>query len=313
MEKVEIYILSGFLGAGKTTLLQQILKKEHEKERKVAVIMNEMGLVSIDSDAISEKIPLKELLNGCVCCTLSYQLEVKLSELINQYELDAIYIKTTGVAHPVEVLDACLSPLFAEKVKVQSIITILDALRWSDRHTLKFPLQKLITEQVKHADIVLLNKIDKVLEEKQKEFEIELQSINPKGKIIPTKFANINPEMIRNLKAKERDAHQKAHAIEHLHIKTYVHTFSQPIDKKKLEDFLRIMPESIYRIKGYIRFTGTEETYLLQYAYGMPLYSKIRMKMKNTLVFIGDELDHNWLQTTLTNLQQDKMPASHSY
>lgn len=124
MRSVEIYILAGFLGAGKTTLLQRIMNEEQVNNRKVAVIMNEMGQVSIDSDAVPKNVPLKELLNGCICCTLSDKLEVQLSELLNQFELDAIYIETTGVAHPVEVLDACLSPLLADKVRIQSIITL---------------------------------------------------------------------------------------------------------------------------------------------------------------------------------------------
>jgi predicted AAA+ superfamily ATPase len=43
--KTPIYILSGFLGAGKTTLLQTILKQEKERGRKVAVLMNELGVL----------------------------------------------------------------------------------------------------------------------------------------------------------------------------------------------------------------------------------------------------------------------------
>lgn len=122
MKNVEINILSGFLGSGKTTLLQKILEKEQRGRKKVAVVMNEIGQVSIDSDSVPKNTPLKELLNGCVCCTLSDQLEVQISELLNQYDLDAIYIETTGIAHPIEVLDSCLSPLLAEKVRIHSLL-----------------------------------------------------------------------------------------------------------------------------------------------------------------------------------------------
>ncbi|WP_404331950.1 GTP-binding protein [Mesobacillus maritimus] len=38
------------------------------------------------------------------------------------------------------------------------------------------------------------------------------------------------------------------------HIKTYVHTFLHPIDEQLFENFLRTMPDTIYRIKGYISF-----------------------------------------------------------
>lgn len=121
MKKVEIIILSGFLGSGKTTFLQKILAKEQQAERKVGVIMNEVGKVSIDSDSVPKETPLKELLNGCVCCTLSGEFEIQIAVLLREYDLDVIYIETTGVAHPIEVLDTCLSPLLAEKLKIRSI------------------------------------------------------------------------------------------------------------------------------------------------------------------------------------------------
>ncbi|MFJ8067362.1 CobW family GTP-binding protein [Peribacillus sp. NPDC096447] len=311
MRSVEIYILAGFLGAGKTTLLQRIMNEEQVNNRKVAVIMNEMGRVSIDSDAVPKNVPLKELLNGCICCTLSDKLEVQLSELLNQFELDAIYIETTGVAHPVEVLDACLSPLLADKVRIQSIITLLDAACWMERHKLKITLRKLITEQVKHADTIVLNKIDRISDESQMIIEKELSMINPTGKIIPTKFANINLSRIQYFERKRKGGHQKTHAIDHLHIKTYVHTFSHPINEKLFDDFLRAMPDSIYRIKGYIRFTGKRETFLFQYAYGMPFHTKSGLKMNNILVFIGDGLDHCYLQKTLNNLVKNSMSLEH--
>lgn len=307
MKGVEIYILAGFLGAGKTTLLQRILEKELDQNRKVAVIMNEMGKISIDSDAIPEKIPLKELLNGCVCCTLSDKLEVQLSELIHYHELDVIYIETTGVAHPVEVIDACLSPQLADKVSIQSIITLLDATRWMDREKLKIPLQKLISEQVKHADTIVLNKVDGISEESQREIENELNRINPTGKIIPTTFADINLSSIQYVDRNEQVTHEKTHAINHLHIKTYVHSFSHPISEKLFEDFIRTLPDTIYRIKGYIRFSGNPETFLFQYAYGMPMHTKSGLKMNNILVFIGDDVDHNYLQKTLNDLEKNSM------
>ena len=119
MEKTEVYILGGFLGSGKTTLLRKILKQESEAGRKVAVLLNELGSVSVDSSLIGDDVPLKELFDGCICCTLQDKLEVQLHELLAENELDAVYIETTGAAHPVEVLDAIMSPLFAKTLIIR--------------------------------------------------------------------------------------------------------------------------------------------------------------------------------------------------
>jgi G3E family GTPase len=47
--KTEIYILSGFLGSGKTTLLKQLLQQEKDRNRNFAVVLIEVGHVSIYS------------------------------------------------------------------------------------------------------------------------------------------------------------------------------------------------------------------------------------------------------------------------
>ncbi|TVP86160.1 MAG: GTP-binding protein [Alkalicoccus sp.] len=304
MKKVDVIILSGFLGAGKTTLLQKMLKQEQQADRKVAVVMNEVGEVSIDSDSVPEETPLKELLNGCICCTLSGKLEIKLSELLHGYDLDAIYIETTGVAHPVEVLDTCLSPLLAEKLRIRSIITLLDAVTWKERKSFSIPVRQLITEQVKHADTVIMNKIDRIPEDTRQTMEAEVRSLNAKGTIVPTTFADVNLKELIQAGHQESQDHVKIHAAEHLHIKTFVHSFQKPISQRLFEDFLRTMPDTIYRIKGYVRFEEEGETLFFQYSYGMTSYEKADLKMKNTLVFIGDEMDHEALTKELTEIEQ---------
>ena len=136
MKTTEVYILGGFLGSGKTTLLRNILKQESEAGRKVAVLLNELGSVSVDSGLIGDDVPLKELFDGCICCTIQDKLEVQLHELLTENDLDAVYIETTGAAHPVEVLDGIMSPLFAKKLEYKGIITVVDLLRWRDRDEL---------------------------------------------------------------------------------------------------------------------------------------------------------------------------------
>ncbi|MCH1626977.1 CobW family GTP-binding protein [Ferdinandcohnia quinoae] len=302
MKKVEVFILSGFLGSGKTTLLKNILTQEKENKRKVAVVMNELGQVSIDSNAVSEDTPLKELLNGCVCCTIQGQFEVQLQELLQDYELDSIYIETTGVAHPIEVLDACMSPLFASKLTVQGIVTIIDANRWKDRHTLTPQFKILLQEQIKHADVLILNKVEQLTEKEQAQNVFEIQSLNNQAKCLLTSFASVQLDDIRTYQTLERKPHEKT-SVAHLHVKTYVHTFSGPIDIDIFEEWLRSMPESIYRIKGYLKFLHSKHNYSFQYSYGTPIYMKELMNYPLTLVFIGEELDPVWMKAEMNGIE----------
>ena len=67
--KTPIAIISGYLGSGKTTLLKRIIEN---LDRKFAILMNEFGEVSIDSQIIKGKnVDIQELSGGCVCCSLT--------------------------------------------------------------------------------------------------------------------------------------------------------------------------------------------------------------------------------------------------
>jgi G3E family GTPase len=301
--KIPIYILSGFLGVGKTTLLRNILLQEKKHGRKVAVLMNELGEISIDSDAVDGETPLKELLNGCVCCTIQGQLEAQLQELIHLHSLDAIYIETTGVAHPIEVVDACMSPILVERINVESVISLIDAERWKDRKTLSPQLQSLLIEQVKHADVLLLNKIDELTDEVQGQLAFEIQQLNPYAKLLFTTFASVNLQDLQRNQRKPREDHEKLHVDLQLRLKTFVYKFTKPVDHDLFENWLRSMPDSVYRIKGYIRFTHSDSLYLFQYSYGMPLYMKELMNIPTNLVFIGEHLPVAEMRQQLAQLE----------
>ncbi|WP_078380306.1 CobW family GTP-binding protein [Sutcliffiella halmapala] len=303
-KNVEVYILSGFLGSGKTTLLTQMLEQEQKNARKVAVIMNELGKVSIDSDAVPENLPLAELFDGCICCTIQEKLESTMQGLLMNQELDAIYIETTGAAHPIEVLDTVLSPIFANQLTTVKIITLLDVLRWKERDSLSIQIRQLIREQVKHADLLILNKTDLLSESEVASILFELQSINPNAKTILTSFAKIPEYSWRQVKQIEKDSHLKAHATENLSLKTFVYQFASSIDLDEFEDWLRELPDSVYRIKGYLNLKHTSSIYLFQYSYGTPLYLKEPIKVPLNLVIIGENLNIPLLTSQLQKLEE---------
>ncbi|MGM7684410.1 CobW family GTP-binding protein [Cytobacillus sp. Hm23] len=306
-KKIDIIILSGFLGSGKTTLLTNLLQQEKQLDRKVAVIMNELGKISIDSQVVPDNTPLKELLNGCVCCTMQGQLEAQLQELLLTQNIDVIYIETTGVAHPIEVVDACMSPIFADKLAIQGIITIVDSKRWFDRDKLSPQMQQLLYEQIRHADTLLLNKTDHLTEAEQANLIFSIQSYNSHATCLLTTFANISLQQVQAVPKNSRISKQSTHVQHDLKVKSYVYQFMHPLDIDAFENWLREMPETILRIKGYLKFTHSESMFLFQYSYGMPIYMKEPVQMPMNLVFIGENLNTSWLENEMIKLEQKNL------
>jgi G3E family GTPase len=307
MNYTEVYILSGFLGSGKTTLLKRLLENERLLGRKTAVMMNELGKVSIDSEvARDEDVALKELLGGCICCSIQDKLEAQLQGLLLNEKPEVIYIETTGAAHPVEVLDAILSPLFADQFTIKGIVTTVDGLRWRDRKTLSPQVHQLLLEQVRHADFILVNKMDELSESEQSKIIFEIQGINSAARCLLTNYSQVSIDELRKLTLSSFSKQSSADFSKTaLNLNTFVYQFQEPINHSDFEDFLKGLPERIYRIKGYIKFDSLSKPYLFQYSYGMPLYMKEEMNLPLNLVFIGENIDWSEIEEKLGKLEKD--------
>jgi len=308
MKTTEVYILGGFLGSGKTTLLQHIIREEKVAGRKIAVLVNELGSISIDSAIIKkEGVPYTELFDGCICCTISEKLEAQLQGLLSSNDLDAIYIETTGAAHPVEVVDSIMSPLLVHQIQYKGIITVVDLSRWKDRRELSPQIRQLMIEQIKHADIILLNKADKVIEEEQGSALFEIQTLNNKAFCVFTNHCKVplqtlQKQKIHNIKSEKGIKH----TIESLQLQTILYTFQQSVKYELFENWLKSLPDTVFRIKGYVRFTHSQYPYLFQYSYGTPVMLQELMNMPLNLVIIGKELDQELIREQLQQLESNQ-------
>jgi len=108
--KLPVTVLSGFLGAGKTTVLSHILNNRENK--KVAVIVNDMSEINIDSEIIQNEVSLNrseekliEMSNGCICCTLREDLLLEVTDLAKQGRFDYLVIESTGISEHLPVAE----------------------------------------------------------------------------------------------------------------------------------------------------------------------------------------------------------------
>ena len=182
-----IYVISGFLGAGKTTLINNLLESAPYNAR-IMVLVNEFGRISIDKKMIkADPSNIVDLSGGCICCGMATELIASLRFALDELRADVILIESTGLAIPQEIARQALSPVFEGRVEGGGIITVVDA---GSVLKAEYPI---IEEQLKEANIVVLNKIDfidsKTLEEVRDRIHL---IINPKCRLFETSFGRIS-------------------------------------------------------------------------------------------------------------------------
>src|SRR5690606_21244352 len=264
----DVYLFSGFLGSGKTTLLKGMITQMKDKGLKPAVFMNELGKMNMDSDSVENGVPLKEILDGCICCSGSEKSEAQIQTLLAEEDFDVLLIETTGAAHPVEALDAIFSPLFADQLNFKGIVTIADSKRWMDRNSLSPQIRSLFLEQIRHADLILANKMDLLTDGEQGTVVYEIQSLNPTAQIIQTVHAKVPFSALDKMTPSRSEDVTKT-PVSKLNLNAKVLQFDAPVQREKFEDWLRALPDTVFRIKGYVPLEGDKYPHAFQFAYGM--------------------------------------------
>ena len=272
--RIPATVVTGFLGSGKTTLINRILREQHG--RKLAVIVNEFGEISIDGQLVvhDEEAQLVEFNNGCLCCTVRGDLVETLGRLQERAgTLDGILIETTGLADPAPVASTFFA---ADEVKagirLDAFVTVVDAVNL-DRNLAQ---SNEAVEQVAFSDIVLINKMDLVDARRMAEVEARVRHLNPLAKIYHTANAEIDLASILGVgafdlvqKLEVDPAFLDDHEHEHdAAIGSFVLEEQRPIDVNRLmiwmNDMAQSRGEDLYRTKGIFYANGFQERLVFQ-------------------------------------------------
>jgi len=289
----DVYLFSGFLGSGKTSMLTHVLQQFKEKGIKPAVIMNELGKLPFDSQVVDEEIPLKEMLEGCICCSGAEKTEAQIQSLLADNEFDVLIIETTGAAHPVEALDAVYSPLFAESLNIKGIVTVADSKLWLDRASLTPQVRSLYMEQIRHAHLLLANKMDLLTEAEQAKVVFEMQGVNSNAFILQTTNGKVPLNLLERLEATVQTSKENIESAKigtHLHLSSRLIELGESYSQEEFEEWIRSLPSSIYRIKGYVPIKGIRNPMLFQYAYGLVQWIPEYINMPAKIVMIGENI-----------------------
>jgi G3E family GTPase len=199
-----VTIISGFLGSGKTTLLNHILK--NQVGIKTAVLVNEFGEIGIDNDLIIESAEdMIELNNGCICCSINGELLDTVSKVLERSEkIDYLIVETTGLADPLPVAMTFAAGDLREKVRLDSIITVIDG----ENFDFEINNTSVAYSQILYGDILLLNKCDLVNEKQLKKVEKFINKIKKEPRILRSTNSEVGLQTIMSVGLFETDTFQ---------------------------------------------------------------------------------------------------------
>jgi len=298
MEKIETYIITGFLGAGKTTILNEILKFFPENN---GIIENEFGKINIDSSLVDAKYEeMYELTNGCICCSLDGELYSVLNKIAldSKSNIKHLFIETTGIADSGKIASILKKPEVATYFQLKKIICIVDCSQVLNQINEISEIQR----QLISSDLIVLNKYSN---EDISTIEKTIQKINPFASIVYSKVQlfckewltvenPIRPNFFRTVLV-ESEQHE---------INSVLFESSNLLDIEILRDCLQnllaVYYHQVYRIKGFV-VGDNNEVYLVQ-STGQNIFitlPKEQLSKSNQLVFIGKKLELKTIERIL--------------
>lgn len=275
--RTPIALIAGSLGSGKTTLLRRLLETP---ERRFAVLMNEFGEIPIDSKVLEGKnVDIVELAGGCVCCSLTGELEAAVDEILETVRPEYIVLEATGVAEA----DALVYEVEDRipRVRLDSVLCIVDAYA-----TARYPsIGYAGRSQLETADIVLVNKVDLVTPKELEGVVARIREYNPTAALLKTVRCAGDTGVMFGFQERARRVPHAPHGQADL--QSFTFEAAGCLDETGFRELVSDLPPTVYRAKGFVRFP--EGTCLFNYVAGRADYEAFPAETTQ-IVFIGPSL-----------------------
>ncbi|RNG37300.1 GTP-binding protein [Streptomyces botrytidirepellens] len=316
-QRIPVLLITGFLGSGKTTMLNHLMRDS--VDTRIGVIVNDFGSINIDAMAVAGQVDsMIPIENGCLCCAAdASEMDEMLDRLTDpELRIDVVVIEASGLAEPQSMIRTLLSS-GNERIRYGGLVEVVDAAEFAstrDRHP-------ELDRHVRDADLIVLNKTDRVGEEERQRVLDTVAEIAPGLPVLTAEHGRVDPgllfdheprdtpeERFRQLSFADVCAEEHDHS-RHLHAayESVEFTTAEPLHPRRFMEFLDARPAGLYRLKGFVHFAGAEP----QRKYGLhavgaylrfqPVPWERGEPRTTQLVMIGTGIDADTLTKRLTD------------
>ncbi len=295
MKLIPTTVFTGFLGAGKTTIIGHLIEELQSTGEQIAYIKNEIGDADIDTQIIQGKnIQTKQLLNGCICCTLTGPFTTAIDEIIESVRPTRIIVEASGTA---DVAALALMISSHPKLFRDGVLTIIDVVNFEGFADLTITAQN----QTHFTDLVVFNKVELVDDKRKHAVVGYVRELNTHSPIIEAPHGKLSPlvvfgvssqelESLLNTKQSNTHDHSEEDHIEGFHV-----DLTHAVDVTALKRTIEQLPDYVFRVKGLV-FDDAHQLFSIQKVGKRVEVHPVQLTTQPThgkLIFIGYDLLHS--------------------
>lgn len=256
---IPLVLITGFLGSGKTTFVKYLLENM-DTDLRIGIVQNEYASANIDTTElmrVDRKFEVLEVNNGSVFCVcLLGSFIDSLADFTDEYHPDLVLIEASGLSDPIGIAEILQHRKMVERIYLSAVWCIIDGQNYRKVSQMNSRMQR----QAMIADRIILNKSD-LIEDSTEALLHEIKGLNPDAEIYTTTYCQVplkmQPEEGNEPLAMLKEAeHHRCEPLGRAEISTVVLRTTRPIDRKKLDAFLREVEGKLVRLKGFVLLTN---------------------------------------------------------
>ena len=311
MKKIPVNIIAGFLGSGKTTAIIQLLDQKTDEEQW-AIVINEFGKISIDSQTIrssSQAGTVYDISGGCICCSARGYFYENLTKIVQAGNYSRIIIEPSGLGG-IDTVSEIVGLI--PQLSLMPVIGMVDILAIEN---LRLQMNMIYKNQISKAELIIFSKCDLVNKSEQERligkfilvFPDKRDSLAYKTNLL-TSLLNLDSDekvkinQYRLLSSTNSDLSDRNYQE-----KNYSFNADTIFNSDLLTRFFNVNP-NIIRVKGHVR---TENGWILvNYTLSGSTFESCQESQQSEIVIIAEKSSFDQFQNLKTEIERSIISVS---